>query len=163
MVLNLIMSLLCLYLFSTTMKSSIFYINRPERWDLFLPFLSIALTSLIISIILIIRIIKHFNLFTLFLIFSTSYILFSIGRGMNIDSTDFQNEVTMHIVFICIIISGHIISLGKKFIRANCMRYFKGSHIIWKKLQVTSSICKKRADGCNLNINNIAALVRAED
>ena len=34
----------------------------------------------------------------------------------------------------------------------------------WKSiLPITSSICKKRADGCNMNFSNMAALVPADD
>ena len=36
-------------------------------------------------------------------------------------------------------------------------------HFINKKLQLTRSIYKNRADGCYMNFSNMAALVPAED
>ena len=107
-IITILISLFCLYIFLTLKKNSLFYINKPERWDLFLPLLFLGFITIALIIFWTIKIVTHFNFIILLLMFFLLLIIFSISKALNINLTEFQNELLNIIVLISTALIGNI-------------------------------------------------------
>ena len=118
-IITILISLLCLYIFLTLKKKSLFYINKPERWDLFLPLLFLGIITIALIIFWIIKIVTHFHIIILLLMFFLSLIIFTIFQALSVNLSEFQNELFNNIVLISIALIGSIFFTIYIFLESN--------------------------------------------
>ena len=116
-IITILISLLCLYIFLTLKKNSLFYVHKPERWDLFLPLLFLGIITIALMIFWIIKILTHFHFIILLLLVFLLLVIFAIYQALNINLTEFQNELFNNIVLISIAFIGNVFCTIYIFLR----------------------------------------------
>lgn len=120
-IVNIFITLLCLYIFLTMKKNSLFYVNKPERWDLFIPIVITGIISLILITVWTIKIIIRFHFILLLLLLLSSLITYFVFQALNIDLREFQNKLSSYIVLLYIVLVGNIYCTGNIFLNIrNC-------------------------------------------